>query len=488
MKRLSRRHLPAASGSGVRPPPGRELAESIGIVHLGVGAFHRAHQAVFTEDAALCADEAGWGICGVTQRSIRVVEQLRPQDCLYTVMERSQTSATARVVGQVSQVLFAGEEGERLLGLFADPAVRIVTLTVTEKGYRRGAGGRLDLLDEAVAHDLASRGRSHVDNRSTVGQLVRGMQARQTAGAGPITVVSCDNLIENGRVLKGLVEDFCMALSAREAERTATWIAENVTFPSSMVDRIVPATMNRDRLDAEGLLGVRDEALVVAEPFRQWVIEDLFAAGRPPWERVGATLVDDVAPYEQLKLRVLNGMHSMLAYLGALAGHETIAEAVADPGLRSAARRLAVDDVQPTLRTPQGVDPVAYADEVLDRFANPALGHRTIQVAMDGSQKLPVRFLGTARDRLAAGAVPSSVALAVAAWMAYVAYGKDVSGRPLPLDDPLEHRIRQALSDASGQPGAITEALLGIPDIFGTDLIDHAAFVETVATHLEDLR
>ncbi|MEO6996935.1 MAG: mannitol dehydrogenase family protein [Terracoccus sp.] len=486
VNRLSREHLPAAR-PGVALPPGPGLAASVGIVHLGIGAFHRAHQAVFTEDAAVAAHDPGWGICGVTQRSRVVVEQLRPQDGLYTVLQRGQAEVTARVVGQVRDVLFAAEEGERLLRLMAAPETRIVTLTVTEKGYRRDEHGSLDLTDDAVAHDLARAGRGQAGSRSVVGQLVRGLQAREMFGAGPVTVLSCDNLAENGRVVQRLLADFCRALPRREGEQTAAWIVEHVSCPSSMVDRIVPATTARDHAEAEALLGVRDEALVVAEPFRQWVIEDCFAAGRPAWERAGATLVDDVAPYEQLKLRVLNGAHSMLAYLGALAGYETIAQAVGDPGLRAAAHRLVADDALPTLQVPPGVNGLAYAEQVLDRFANPALGHRTTQVAMDGSQKLPVRLLGTARDRLAGGAVPDSVALAVAGWMAYVSVGADASGRALPLDDPLAQRLRRTVSDAPSDPRSVVDALLGITEIFGTDLTDHPAFTEAITTHLKEL-
>lgn len=486
MNRLSWAHLPR--GVDVAQPPDRALAESVGIVHLGIGAFHRAHQAVFTEDASVETGRTGWGICGVTQRSRTVVDQLRPQDGLYTVLERGSTHVRARVVAQIPEVLFAAEESERLVQLFADPAVRIVTLTVTEKGYRRGPGGGLDLGDDAVAHDLTPLGRSGC--RSAVGQLVRGLQVRQAGDSGPVTVLSCDNLAANGAVLQGLVNDFCAALPAPEGERTATWITEHVRFPSSVVDRIVPATTDRDRADAQTLLGLRDEALVVTEPFRQWVIEDRFAAARPAWEVVGATLVDDVAPYEALKLRVLNATHSMLAYLGALAGHASIADAVADPGLRSAAMRLVTDDVIPTLTLPPGVDATAYAAEVLERFANPALGHRTTQVAMDGSVKLPVRLLGTARDRLAAGTVPDSLALAVAAWMAYVIRSTDgtgAHGRPLPLQDPLAQRLRQTVTDAGGEPRAVTLALLGVPEVFGTDLRDHVAFAEAIVTHVKEL-
>lgn len=471
----------------VRLPPDRSLAESIGIVHLGVGAFHRAHQAVFTEDAAVAADESGWGICGVTQRSSVVVEQLRPQCGLYTVLERGRSQRSARVIAQVRDVLFAAQEGERLLRLLADPAVRIVTMTVTEKGYPAGPDGDLDLTDDAVAHDLANLGRSQAGSRSAIGQLVRGLQARADRDRGPLTVMSCDNLTGNGRIVQRLVEDFARNLHGAERDHIEAFVNESVTFPCSAVDRIVPATTAADRAEVDGMLGVRDEALVVAEPHRTWVIEDRFAAGRPAWELAGAVVVDDVTPHEQLKLRVLNGAHSMLAYLGALAGHDTIAEAVADPGLRSAAGRFIRDDAVPTLATTPDLDPLRYGEQVLQRFANPAIGHRTTQVAADGSRKLPVRLLGTARDRLAGGYVPDSVAFAVAGWMAYVAKGTDVTGRPLPLDDPIAARLRRVLRESRGDARSVAEALLGIREIFGTDLRDHSAFLRAITHHLEEL-
>jgi len=480
VSRLSRHSISQITGSGVRLPPPASLAEGAGILHLGIGAFHRAHQAVFTEDAAVAADDPGWGICGVTQRSAAVVEQLRAQDCLYAVLERGSGEPTARVVGQISDVLFAAEEGARLMRRFADPAVRVVTLTVTEKGYRRGSSGSLDLADPVVAGDLEGGA------RSTVGQLVRGLQARQAASAGGVSVLSCDNLTDNGRVLRALVMDFCAALPSAEGDTIGAWIEQHVSFPNSMVDRIVPATTEADRADAAALLGVVDEALVVAEPFRQWVIEDDFAKGRPAWERAGADLVDDVAPFEQLKLRMLNGTHSLLAYLGALRGYDTIAEAAADDELATAARRLMRQDVMPTLAQPPGLDIAAYGEQVLERFANPALWHRTTQVAMDGSQKLPLRLLGTVRDRLAAGETPEWAFLGVAAWMAYVASGHDRHGQPLPLDDPLADRLREA-AGTSADPAAVASGLLDVTEVFGDDLRDSTAFRHSLVEHLKEL-
>jgi fructuronate reductase len=469
---------------GPRPrvtlPPGG-LAQGVGILHLGIGAFHRAHQAVFTEDAAAATGESDWGICGVTQRSASVVEQLRPQDGLYAVLERGLGEPTVRVVRQVPDVLFAAEESARLVERFADPAVRIVTLTITEKGYRRSASGRLDMADPLVRADLEGG-----VPRSAVGQIVRGLQARRAGAGAPVTLLSCDNLTDNGTVLRGLVMDFCAALPSAEGDPLASWIEQSAAFPGSMVDRIVPATTDQDRADTAALLGLVDEGLVVAEPFRQWVIQDDFAAGRPAWEKAGADLVADVAPFERLKLRMLNGTHSMLAYLGALRGYETIAEAVADDELASAAARLMRDDVMPTLEEPPGLDVAAYGEQVLERFSNPALRHRTTQVAMDGSQKLPLRLLGTVRDRLANGEVPEWAALGVAAWMVYVAVGRDRNGRPLPLDDPLADRLREA-TGSGREAGGVVSGLLGVSEVFDPDLAESTAFRESLTVHVKAL-
>lgn len=452
-----------------------------GIVHLGLGAFSRAHQAVYTTEAmAGPGADQDWGICGVTQRSTAVVEQLRPQDGLYSVLTRSAEGSTLQVVSSVHDVLFAKQETGRLLALLAAPATRLVTLTVTEKGYRHDpVTGRLRTDDPEVAADLA--GRPPV---SVVGQLARGLEARRVSGAGPLALLSCDNLPANGRVLKGLVLEFCSRLPDREA--LAAWVDSSVSFPSSMVDRIVPATTDEDRAEAAELLGLEDLGIVVTEPFRQWVVEDAFAAGRPPWERVGAVLTTDVAPYEAMKLRLLNGSHSTLAYLGALAGRATVAEAMGDPGIAALVPRLMADEVVPTLSVPDGFDVEAYCAQLQDRFANPALHHRTVQIAMDGTQKLPQRLLGTVRDRLAVGQEPRLACLGVAAWMRYVAAGAADDGSPLPLDDPMADRLR-ALTSGVDTPVGTVAALLSLTEVFGEDLEHDAVFRELVTDALTAL-
>ncbi|HSR26695.1 MAG TPA: mannitol dehydrogenase family protein [Candidatus Eisenbacteria bacterium] len=485
--RLSIEHLDRArhAGAGDRRWCGPDVDPRglrVGIVHLGIGAFHRAHQAFHTELAAAAAGSADWGIAGVTQRSAAVRDQLVPQDGLYSVLERGPGAAPLRVIGSVREVLSGAADPDAVAERIADPAVRVVTLTVTEKGYRRAADGGLDLADAGVVADLAG-----APPRTVVGRLVRGLQRRYASGGTPVTVLSCDNLVGNGRVLHGLVGDFLGALPAAETAGLAEWVGSSVRFPSCMVDRIVPATTAEDLAEARAVLGLEDRGVVVAEPFSQWVVEDDFAAGRPPWERAGVVMTDDVAPWEAVKLRMLNATHSLLAYLGALRGHRTIAQALADEDLAAAADALMAEDVAPTLRVPDGLDLDGYRRDVLERLANPALRHRTVQVAMDGSQKLPVRLLGTVRDRLAAGVVPQHAALAVAGWMVYVAARRDVLGRDLPLDDPLADRLRAAADVGGDDPRRLVGSLLGVREVFGEDLPEREGFRAALVEHVARL-
>ena len=467
--------LPAAVGPRVDP-----RSVSVGIVHLGIGAFHRAHQAVFTEAAMAATGDLTWGGCGVSQRSRTVADQLAPQDGLYAVLERSAAGASAQVVGAVREVLCATDDLAGVLDRIAAPSTRVITLTVTEKGYRlRPATGHLDLADTEVVADLVGR-----PPRTVIGQIVRGLERRMHADGGPITVVCCDNLPGNGAVVRRLVGDFCDRLP--DSPGLADWIAQSVRFPGTMVDRIVPAAVEADRAEVTRVLGVRDEGTVVAEPFRQWVIEDDFAGARPAWERAGATFTDDVAPYETMKLRLLNGSHSTLAYLGALAGCEFIANAVRTAGLGELVHRLMADEVQPTLAVPAGFDVADYSATLLERFANPALHHRTVQIAMDGSQKLPQRLLGTARDLLADGKLPRLTAFAVAGWMRYVTAGRSETGAPLPVDDPVAPRIA-AVTAGADSPAGVCDALLGLTEIFGDDLSVDPVFRGLVLDGLEQL-
>lgn len=457
--------LSAASLSGL--PSGARPAYdpagiSVGIVHLGIGAFHRAHQAVYTDDALACGAQ-DWGICGVSPRSRGVTHALTEQDGLYAVLERGSGEPVARVVGSVREVLCAADEPGRLHSRMADPRVRVVSLTVTEKAYtRHPVTGRLRTEDPEVAADLAGR-----EPRTVIGHLVAGLTARRAADAGPVTVLCCDNLPSNGRTVRDLVLEFC---HRRSGNPLAHWVNQNVTFPSTVVDRIVPATRDEDRDKVRNLLGVRDLGTVVAEPFSQWVIEDAFAAGEPGWAAAGARFTDDVAPYEAAKLTLVNGTHSALAYMGLLAGHDLLARAAADDALAAAARHL-MDEVRPTLTSPVGIDLMVYADQVLERFANPAIAHRCAQVAQDGSQKLHQRLLDPARRLLAAGTDPHWTGLAVAAWMCHVARAVEAGT----LDDPLANRLAAVVAAAVG-PTGLVDGLLGVREVFGEDLPASATF------------
>jgi len=452
-------------------------AVSIGIVHLGIGAFHRAHQAVYTDDA-LALSGGDWGICGVSLRSPDVRDRMLPQDCLYTMVEKARTGTAYRVIGSVREVLFRGEDLDVILTRISAPATRVLSLTVTEKGYCHDpASDELNFAHPDIVHDLALPG----DPVSAVGLVVLALDRRRAAGGGPLTVLCCDNLPHNGRLVRDLVSVF-----ARERDPAlAAWIAAHVAFPSTMVDRIVPATIESDLVDVDRALGLLDAAPVVCEPFRQWVIAGDFAAGRPAWERSGAQFVADVAPFEAMKLRLLNASHSMLAYLGFLAGYETIWQVAAHPDFAAVMRGL-MEEATPTLALPADVDLPAYKAALMERFGNPALPHRTQQIAMDGSQKLPQRLLGTVRDNLAGGRPIDRAALAVAGWMRYVS-GVDEAGRAIRISDPLAADFARVAAAQGGDPRALARGLLGLTAIFGTDLPADPRFVGPVTRWLASL-
>jgi len=447
-----------------------------GILHLGLGAFHRAHQAVYTDD--LLAVDDRWGICGVSLKTPRAIAPLAAQDGLYTLLTRSTDRIDARVIGAVRETLFAGEARSALVTRFADPRIAVVSSTVTEKGYCHDpATGALDFTHPDIVHDLAHP-QAPV---SAVGIVVAGLAARRAAAAGALTFVCCDNLPHNGRLVEGLVH----AYATRHDPSLADWIGSHVSFPSTMVDRIVPATTDADVADAARLLGVHDAAAVTAEPFGQWVIEDRFRAARPAWDVGGAQWVDDVAPFELMKLRLLNGSHSTLAYLGFLMGHDFVWQASSDPLLARFVERQMREEIVPTLTRPEGTDLAAYCAQLMTRFRNAALPHRTRQIAMDGSQKLPQRLLATVRDRLHAGAPLVHLPLAVAAWIRY-ASGSDERGNRIEVQDPLAASFAAIVAHAGGVAPAIADGFLDLAPVFG-DLGSHASFRTAVRGCVVDL-
>lgn len=443
-----------------------------GIVHLGVGAFHRAHQAMITEDAIAASGDTAWGIVGVSQRSRDVVDQLVPQDNLYSVVRRAPGVEDARVVGSITRMLFARDEQAAVLEALRAPTTRIVSLTVTEKGYSLGASGALNLGDAAVAADIATlRARTTfaiAPLRTAIGLVAAAVMDRSVTGQ-PLTVLSCDNLPSNGRLLGAAVRSMLEAAGSQWTRDALDFAETGIAFPCTMVDRMVPVVDGPRRDAIAELIGLRDEAGVLAEPFWQWVIEDDFAAGRPAWHEVGATMADDVEPFEMLKLRVLNATHSQLAYLGALTGYATIAETVQQPVFAAMARRLIHDEAIPALDLPEGVDAHAYGEQVMERFGNAALGHQTLQVAMDGSQKLPLRLVTTAQAAFDRGETPVGTAVAWAAWMVFVARGVDRAGRPLALSDPRADALRVA---AAGPESSLAERMARVPGLFSDALRD----------------
>ena len=464
--------------AGIARPGYRIPGAGIGIVHLGIGAFHRAHQAIYTDDA-LAQRGGRWGICGVSLRSPGVRDRMAPQDGLYTSIEKSPAGTRRRVIGSVREVLFQEAQREDVARRLAARETQIVSLTVTEKGYcHEPATGRLNAKHPDIVHDLGSPAAP----RSVPGLLVAALAERRRTHGAPLTVVCCDNLTQNGALVRGVVTAFANLLDPVLAD----WIGREVAFPSTMVDRIVPATTERDVAENDAALGVHDEAPVVHEPFIQWVIEDRFAAERPAWDAGGALFVAEVDAYEAMKLRLLNASHSAFAYLGYLAGYEFIYAVAAQPDFVAYMRRFTASEVTPTLVPPHGVDLAAYRDELVRRFANPVLPHRTQQIAMDGSQKLPQRILATIRDNLAAGRAINLGTLAVAGWMRYV-YGEDENGRRIDVSDPLAPTFASLAAAHRGDPKAFAQALFAITPIFGDDLRNEPRFTEPVVRWLETL-
>lgn len=475
MPRLSP-HTLSAVKPGVKVPAYNRAEVTPGIVHLGIGAFHRAHMAHYIDD--LLADDPSWGIVGASLRRPDTKDALAPQEGLYTLLVRGSKGTSVRIIGAVLDIVDATAELEPLLKLMAHPDIRIVSLTVTEKGYCHDpATGELDERHSDIVHDLANPRAP----RSAPGIVVEALRRRLEAGIDPFAVLSCDNLPRNGTTTRRIVTRLAALRDSALGER----IAQAVVFPSTMVDRIVPATTEADRAEVEGLTGLADAWPVVTEGFTQFVIENNFPGGRPDFAAVGAELVADVEPYERMKLRMLNGAHSTLAYLGYLAGYEHVADAIGDPAFRAMIHDMMTEEIIPTLPM-ERASLETYRDRLLRRFANPALRHRTWQIAMDGSQKLPQRLLGTIRARLRGGHGIDRLALGVAGWMRYVT-GIDEAGGPIEVKDPMAGRLR-AIADAAGRDAqALVSGLLGVSEIFGTDLRDDQGLRALLVEHVGSL-
>lgn len=430
-----------------RSLPGTPAAAPVRIVHLGVGNFYRAHAAWYTHHAP---DAADWGIAAFTGRRPEAAEALAPQDGLYTLITKGPEGDSTEVIGSIVAV-HRSDEHEAYLGYLENPAVAVVSLTVTEAGYRRAADGTLDLEDEAVAADVAAL---REDPRAAVTtapmKLVAGLLARRAAGADAITIMPCDNLPDNGAAVRTVVVSAADAVEAT----LVPWIAEHVDFASSMVDRITPATTDDDRALVRDAIGAKDASPVPTEPFSEWVISGRFPAGRPQWEAAGAQLVDDVEPHERRKLWLLNGSHSLLAYAGSIRGHETIDAAIADPACRGWVEQW-WQEAERHLNLPHE-EIQAYTEALLDRYANARVRHLTAQIAYDGSQKLPVRTVPVVQAERAAGNVPVGGATTLAAWVLHL------RGEGAPIQDAT---VEAALAAATS--GDLDVAVPEVLDLLG---------------------
>ncbi len=458
-----------------RPGYDRDRVKT-GVIHLGIGAFHRAQQVLVFDDA-LRSGDARWGVLGVSLRSPGVRDQLNPQDGLYSVVVRDGLDERTRIIGAVRGVLVAPEDPAAVVAAMASPDVHLVTLTVTEKGYRLdAASGRLMTGDPLVAADLGD-----LSAPCTVpGFLVAALAERRRRDLVPFTVVSCDNLPDNGARVRAAV----LAMAEAHDPALAAWIAAEGAFPRTMVDRIVPATTPDDIGTQTERMGVRDEGMVKTEPFTQWVIEDQFAGPRPDFTAFGVQLTDTVAPWEIAKLRLLNGAHSAIAYLGGLAGHSFVHEVVAVPAFAAFLERL-WDEVETTLQPAPGLDVPAYRRALMDRFSNPSLRHRTRQIAMDGSTKLPQRLLAPMAARLDRNQPIEALALAFAGWIRWQD-GVSETGERFEIDDPLAARIAGVLAGKHSAPDRV-DAVCQLTEMIAPALAKDGRFRDAVTRALDGL-
>jgi fructuronate reductase len=464
-QRLSERTLHQAASEVLRPGYDR-ASTRVGTVHFGPGAFHRAHQAFYFD--RLLERDASRAVCAVSLKTSSLRDALATQDGLYALMELD-AAPTVRVIGAIREVLVAPEDTAAVSRRLAAPTTSLVTITVTEKGYCLDGAGELDFDHPDVAHDL----RDPEAPRSLVGWLVRGLQLRHERGLAPYLVVSCDNLTDNGPTLRRAV----LALAARRDPALTEWIGERTRFPRTMVDSITPATDAALRSTVAQALRLQDAWPIQRERFVQWVVEETDFAAQPDWASVGVTLSRDVSAYERAKLRLLNGAHSTLAYLGILVGLETVAQAMAEPALRAFIERLMIEDIQPTLTLPRGEELAAYRQSILRRFENPAIRHLLAQIAWDGSQKLPIRLLGTIADAIRAQRPLGRLALAVAAWMHFI---RSRVATAKPIVDPLSEQLAACGRRATGDSRHDLPIFLDLPGVFPANLARNPGFVQAL--------
>ena len=468
----------ALNAQVIRPSFDRSKLKSR-IVHLGFGAFHRAHQALYTSEM-IEKTASDWGICEISLFGVELIKQLRNQDHLYSVLEKDTDSITTKISGSIVESVHPKLDGiQAVLNKMAEPQVSIVSLTITEKGYCADLStGRMDLNNAMIVEDLANP----KNPKSAIGYIVEALRMRRDASIKPFTVMSCDNVPDNSRVARQVILDYANQLD----QALGQWIEQNVSFPCTMVDRIVPAITDDSFAELSEHLGVNDPCGIVCESFTQWVIEDDFVNGRPEWDAVGAIFVEDVRPFEEMKLRLLNGSHSFLAYLGYLAGYQYIYETMENESFRNATLKLMMDEQAVTLSMPEGTNLAEYAELLITRFSNTNIKHETHQIATDGSQKLPQRMCESLRFHLENNSSTPWLLLGIAGWMEYVGE-QDEKGDHIVVNDPMLEQIREAYKDKTTVEEVVL-SLLGLSNIFGNDLIQNESFVNALTDSLDQLK
>ena len=460
---------------GIRVPTYQRNGLPHSIVHVGVGGFHRAHQAVYLDDLLHLPGNREWGMIGVglLKHDARIRDAMRSQDCLYALVERGAVGESARIIGSIIDFIFAPEESESVLAKMASPDCRIVSLTITEGGYYVNSGtGEFDTDHPDIKRDLANPGKP----ACSFGYLIEALDRRRKRGLAPFTVMSCDNMQSNGDVTKKMLTAFA---HLRDPV-LGRWVADNVAFPNAMVDRITPATTDEHRALTREKFGIDDAWPVMTEPFKQWVIEDHFSQGRPAWDKVGAQMVADVLPYEKMKIRLLNASHQAMCYIGMLVGHTLAHEAMEDPRIRKLVQTMMDVEVTPHLPAVPGIDLAEYKKTLIERFANPAIRDQLARIGTEGSARIPKFVLPSVIDALPRGAPVKLMAFTVAAWFRYLT-GKDDNGNPLPINDPMEARI----TETARRGGADPTAMLSLRELFGDELPKANPFSQEVAQALK---
>ncbi len=463
--------------SYVRVPRYDRRGVTQSIVHIGVGGFHRAHQAVYLDDLLQEPGHAGWGICGIglLKQDDRMRDALLPQDCLYTIVECGAAGARARVIGSLLNFIYAPDDPQAAIEKMASPECKIVSLTITEGGYYVNQGtGEFDDSHPDIARDLAH---PH-EPACSFGYLAEALDRRRKRGLLPFTIMSCDNLQHNGDVARKMFLEF----AERRDPALGRWLAESCSFPNSMVDRITPVTMDAHRTMVRERFGIDDFWPVVTEPFRQWVIEDRFPNGRPAWERVGAQMTSDVLPYEKIKIRLLNGSHQAICHVGRLLGYQYVHDAMADVHIKKLVLALMDFEVTPLLQPAAGIDLEEYKRTLVDRFANPAIRDQLSRIGMEGSARMPKFVLPSIVEQLARGGPVKMLSFTVACWFRCLS-GTDDRGNPIPLVDPMAERLRENACRGGADP----RPLLSMSELFGEGLPRSQAFVEQVSKALRSL-